>query len=210
MESPSETTGWVEKRVDVRRLGRLGVALASALGESGFGGGAIADRVEACVEAVCAGCGMRVTGAELMAVALGVGGGAAGGEKLRRLGLGYCARNGCGSDYYRVRLRQVEGSDWEVLWERVEPVLRAEGVELARGGISWGAHLLALVRLAGPWARELRKPLPLAVVVLLGTGLWVRSGCRVPGISPAPRKYVVPAAVSAPRPAPAVPRGGTP
>lgn len=196
--------------MDVRRLGRVGVALASALGESGLGGGAIADRVEACVDAVCAGCGIRVTGAELMAVALGVGDGASGSEKLRRLGLGYCARNGCGSDFYRVRLRQGEGADWEALWGRVEPMLRAEGVAPVKGGVSWGAHLLALARLAGPWVRELRRPLPLAVVVVLGTGLWVRSGCRVPGVSPAPRKYVVPAAVSAPKPAPGFPRGGTP
>lgn len=67
------------------------------------------------VSAECVLCGMRVSGPELLALATSPASPAspaAAAPKLDRLRLGYCARSGCDSHFYRVRLEPLDGVPW--------------------------------------------------------------------------------------------------
>ncbi|MBL9134787.1 MAG: hypothetical protein JNK85_02915 [Verrucomicrobiales bacterium] len=66
------------------------------------------------LEAECEVCGMRVTGEDLARLAKPVPN-LPESPKVARLRLGYCARQGCDSYYYRLRFQPVSSVDWTVL-----------------------------------------------------------------------------------------------
>ncbi|MGE3310177.1 MAG: hypothetical protein AB7O66_09430 [Limisphaerales bacterium] len=190
----------VEKRIGVRELSRLGAVLVRELGTVGGSDEAPTARIERSVDAACLMCGIRVTGAELLSASLPFTGEGGDGlsEKVRRVRLGYCARKTCSSEFYMVRLLPIPGFDWNPMWDRTELALgEAAPIPEARG--SRGEPLALL--LAG-LLRRVRSPVPLAVLGVLVLMLWMRSGFRVPGISPAPRVFVVPQEAPPVRPAP--------
>ncbi len=189
MQAPAGSSATIEKRVSVRVLGRLGTALATELGAMGLGGGDIAARIETCVAAECLVCGIEVSGVELMGAALAPESGEGLSEKQRRLRLGYCARKTCQADFYTLHLRPAEGVDWNAVWDRTEAGL-GERVAARAPRVSLPVQFM---RLAEPWVRELRRPVYWVVVGAVVLFLWMRSGFRVPGISPPPRVFVVPA-----------------
>lgn len=196
MSRPIDDTAVLEKRMDVRALSRLGTALATALGALGVGGAEIAQRIDHSVSAVCAGCGMAVSGAELVATGLSTEGAEGLTEKQRRLRMGYCARKACPADFYLVRFQPVLGLDWEAVWRDVEPAL-AGGGGTAAAARSRQGHWVALLE---PVVRRVGRRVPLGLIAMVALGLWVRAGCRIPGISPAPRVFIVPNEAPSSRP----------
>lgn len=200
MPTPIDEPREVEKNIDLRHLGKLGTALAEGLGASGVGGAAIEKGIVAGVQARCLSCGIGVSGDDLIAAALGVREGSELSEKQRRLRLGYCARKTCTASFYTVKLRPVTGLDWDRVWEHVEPTLVASAAA-TEARASGPSFVMQLIRLGEPIWRGLGRPLPLALIGVLLTGMWIRSGCRVPGISPPPKVFIVPE-TPVPRPAP--------
>ncbi|MBL9173701.1 MAG: hypothetical protein JNL10_09220 [Verrucomicrobiales bacterium] len=95
-----------ELRVPVTDLPRVHEALARALGDAGVGGQELNVLFGSGIRAVCAGCGLPVTGAELGELTV------PGGEerdralppKLERLRLGFCPRNGCEARFFNVEI----------------------------------------------------------------------------------------------------------
>lgn len=63
------------------------------------------------VAAECVLCGMRLSGPEILDLA-GPAGAPGDSPKLARLRLGYCARNGCDSHYYRITFLPRPGIAW--------------------------------------------------------------------------------------------------
>lgn len=95
-----------ELRVPVTDLPRVHEALARALGDAGVGGQELNVLFGSGIRAVCAGCGLPVTGAELGELTVP-------GEedrdralppKLERLRLGFCPRNGCEARFFNVEV----------------------------------------------------------------------------------------------------------
>jgi hypothetical protein len=71
------------------------------------------------VSAECPGCGIRICGKELRALALAPCAELAS-EKTGRMRLGYCARCGCEAWHYSVQFCSHEGIDWPQLLEKAE------------------------------------------------------------------------------------------
>jgi len=101
--APPEAPSLTELRLPVTDLPRVHEALARALGEAGVGGQELHALFGAGVRAVCVGCGLPVSGAELGELAV------AERErelpaKLERLRLGYCPRNGCEARFFNLEI----------------------------------------------------------------------------------------------------------
>ncbi|MCW5558539.1 MAG: hypothetical protein KIT22_12000 [Verrucomicrobiae bacterium] len=104
--APSNAPSLTELRVPVTDLPRVHEALARALGEAGVGGQELHALFGSGVRAVCVGCGLPVSGADLGELAV-----TAEAErerelppKLERLRLGYCPRNGCEARFFNLEI----------------------------------------------------------------------------------------------------------
>jgi hypothetical protein len=118
--SPFDNLVPFEKQIPVASLGGLSTALARALGDLGVGSGDISTLLAGAVEAQCVLCRITVSGTELISAGLGTDTAGAGpNEKLARLRLGYCCRNGCASSFYVVRFAPRPGVEWSELWDRL-------------------------------------------------------------------------------------------
>lgn len=119
-------------------------------------------------------------------------------EKQRRLRLGFCARNTCPADFYRVRLMPSTGVDWDRVWSHVESALGGESSGMpASNRLSFGAALWGACR---PILVQLSRPRTLGLIGLFLAFLVWRSGARIPGLSKPQRVFMVPDAS-----APAIP-----
>jgi hypothetical protein len=126
--------------------------LRTALPDSDPSGQTLRKAVEAALSAECVQCGMRVSGAELLALGEETIP-AASGKKMNRLKLGYCARNGCDSLYYSLTFTAAAEIGWSKLLESAERVgeqqAEAEVLELEnRNAALWAQRRRAAGRLA--------------------------------------------------------------
>lgn len=69
----------------------------------------------AAFEAECIGCGIQISGAELLQIADLSGGDVASDSKVDRLRKGYCARRTCESRFYEIRCVAQRGVDWQAI-----------------------------------------------------------------------------------------------
>ncbi len=196
MSAPTDSPEVIEKKIGTRFLGQFATTLAAPLGVDGRGGPALTETMERCVSAECVVCGMQVSGVDLMASALATDHGEGLTDKQRRLRLGYCARKTCQSDFYTVRFLPVPGLDWNAVWGRVEAEL--SGNTVVR--VNRTSLAVQLVQLIQPVVRQVCRPLPLAVLGAVAVLMWVRSGGRIPGISPPARVFIVPTATPTAQP----------
>lgn len=177
----------------MRRLVRLGPALAAGLAASGWRGDDLGGVIGASVSATCVGCGMVVSGEDLMVIGVEVEDASTWSEKRRRLRLGYCARRECRSSFCTVGLRAVAGVDWEGIWREVEREWRDDGGAVG-GRVEWRARWRRWLERAASWSGRMRRPLVL-LGMILGMGLAVavvRSGVGIPGLASRSRSYIVP------------------
>jgi hypothetical protein len=96
----------------VEELARYHAGLAQTLGEIGISGNQLNEIFSTHLRSQCARCGIHVTGEEIMSVVVADHEGKLPQAKLERLRLGYCAREGCDSDYYTIRFENHPGVDW--------------------------------------------------------------------------------------------------
>lgn len=109
----------MELDVAVEQAPAMCLAIARALGEAGYGAGHIQRLFREAVLVECVGCGIRLTADEL--TALLVRGEEQAEElppRLKRLKLGYCARNGCDSRFYRITVASGRGIPWSRILNR--------------------------------------------------------------------------------------------
>jgi len=168
-------------------------ALGEAIDRSGL---AVEQPMEVWREAVtahCARCGIVVSGEELFALSQPPGDNPI--AKIRRLGLGDCARPGCESYFYQLTFRAHAPLDWAALLaeaeaiqtERARPTSRKlTTTDLARGLLQCG-----LTR---------RAALALGLLLLLLLIRQWRVGGRIPFLREPERFHVTPA-LEEPQPA---------
>jgi hypothetical protein len=142
------------------------------------------------VEAECILCRITVSGADLISTGLHGDTDAAGvNAKLVRLRLGYCCRNGCPSNYYVVRFAPRPGIEWSEVWDRAERGLGLPAEPAQEEDVPPRALWRNLI--PEVWVHGARKPVILGVMSLLVLALFTIGGCRVPGISPKSRVFIV-------------------
>jgi hypothetical protein len=77
--------------------------------------------VRAALSGECLKCSIRVTGEELLAISTSAEDPKAS-AKVKRMRLGYCARDGCRPLNYRLEFRDLPGLDWQVFVAQLEAV----------------------------------------------------------------------------------------
>lgn len=195
-DSHSQPPALFEKQIAVADLCRLSATLARSLGELGTAGETINAWLGESVEAECVSCGMRLRGEELIAVSVLSTGATGLSEKLKRLQLGYCARKACHSHFYVVRFAERPGVDWSAVWARAEACAGEVSEKNESDDVAGSdpVHLDPPAPLSRPWfLARLRKPATFGALSLLTLLVLFRSGCRVPGLFPEPRVFIVPA-----------------
>ena len=92
--------------------------LARVLAESGLSGSQLNEVFSTNLRVQCARCSIHVTSDELTCVAVTDPEAKLPHPKLERLRLGYCARDGCESDFYTIRFEGYPGVDWAVVSDK--------------------------------------------------------------------------------------------
>lgn len=116
-------------RVPTGGLPQVHAALATALGEAGLGGQELHALFASGIRAVCVGCSLPVTGAELGELAV-VGDSGSHRDlpaKLERLRLGFCPRNGCEARFFHVEITGPGRFDREQVLRRAGDLLSGRG-----------------------------------------------------------------------------------
>ena len=113
-------------RVLITDLPEAHAALAQALGEAGVGGGELERLFASGVTAGCVACGLSVTGSDLGDLALHDAEETDRRlpERLERIRLGYCPRQGCESRFFRVDLTAPGQFDREWVLGRTRDLIR--------------------------------------------------------------------------------------
>ena len=122
-------------------------------------------------EAECLGCGIRITGAELLEIARGPGAETAD-SKLDRLRKGYCARRTCESRFYEIRCIVQPGVDWQAILAMKDGYVSAPETLAADDTASVSASLRKKLILSGGAA--------VAVILLLAIAFQSWAGGRNP------------------------------
>jgi len=195
MPSLLAKAGSFERSIAVTSLGDLVTVLAPVLGPA-TAGGAVLERLFAeTIEAECVICGIRLVGTDLIAASLGSDAPTAGSSlELARLRLGYCARKTCKSSYYVVRFAPWPNIDWREVWIHIQPALAAVSTASTEPAppVRWRSLI------PERWLQRASKPVPILIASALVLVLCWRGGCRVPGLSPKPRVFIVPESSATP------------
>jgi hypothetical protein len=112
----------------VEQLVRYHAGLARVLGEFGFDSSQLNEIFLTRLQTQCDRCGIHVTSNELTSVAVADNEAKLPHPKLERLRLGYCAREGCESDYYTIQFEDYPGVDWGIVAAKTSEWLAATDV----------------------------------------------------------------------------------
>ena len=164
-------------------------SLARAFGESGLGGATLEKIFRERIQAECLGCRIGISGEDLGHLTIIQGDSLAVDPKLERLRLGYCARKGCNSRFYRLTCGSVEGID--------------PARVLARAAALWNvpspgpvnpAPAATMIRIKS-WLKDsrIRWALGIGALTLLGLMVFAWHHDALPGLSSEPRFEPLPA-----------------
>jgi hypothetical protein len=162
----------------LRNLPALAARLVSWRADSMKDEAAVVAALKQGVEAECELCGMRVGGEDLAGLAKAATGSES--PKVARLRLGYCARQGCHSYYYKIRFHPMALVDWsKVLGDVGDEVLAPpSGVEAERPSDRLKSAALGSIRRLAP--RIVLGVLVIGTLLLVrhwrrgGTVPWIR------------------------------------
>ena len=145
-------------RVAIPDLARVHAALAQSLGEAGVGGGELERLFASGVTARCVACGLSITGGDLGDLALHDAEEVDRKlpERLERLRLGYCPRQGCESRFFRVDITAPGRFDREWVLGRTRNLIRGES----------GPRLRLASPLSSDTTRRLRRVAGISLVTL--------------------------------------------
>jgi len=179
-----------EKELDISKLLPTLEKLALSLGDAGIAGETLNGLLESRIQLACCSCQIRVTSRELLGINLQPG--AALSPKQERLKLGYCARAGCESRFYKVKCLPDTAVDWNAIWPVEEAVFQYGPVQES------GPDLQEIRRTVMSGLREayrwwLKAPLrgKIAIVVLFLLAWHWTFDFKVPGLAPKGRVFLV-------------------
>jgi len=119
-------------QIRVENLVRFHASLARALSETGISGGQLNEIFSTYLRAECAKCGIKITGDEIVHVGVAEEATELPHPKLKRLRLGYCAREGCESYDYYIHLEDHPGVDWAKVSEKAHQLATAMKAEASQ------------------------------------------------------------------------------
>ena len=100
--------------------------LARALTETGITGRRLSEILSTRLQVSCVRCDIHLTTEEIEQVSLLEDTAQPSHPKLKRLRLGYCAREGCESEDYRIRLDAHPGVDWDSIAAKANDLILAQ------------------------------------------------------------------------------------
>jgi hypothetical protein len=110
---------FLERQEPIERLDRVVFALSEACRQYGPAQEKTRAAMSAALTAECVGCGLRVTGDELLALAQ-LPSALETSSRIKWLRLGCCARNGCDSRAYVLKFQNHPGLNWAELFSKME------------------------------------------------------------------------------------------
>ena len=116
MKTPTSKT----VQVRIEDLPRHYANLARTLSEAGLNSLQLSEVLAMRLQTSCLKCGIQISSEELEQMAVLGEATELTHAKLKRLRLGYCAREGCESAVYSIHLDDCPGLDWEVILEKVD------------------------------------------------------------------------------------------
>jgi len=169
----------------IERLERVVFALSEACREYGATQEKIRGALSAALNAECVGCGLCVTGDELLALAQ-LPSALETSSRIKWLRLGCCARNGCDSRTYALKFYNHPELNWTELFSKMETA-RAEANASAE------AETESQPEFAAPQRRLLQIALAIAIGVLLFLIHQKYRGGRIPFVREPEHFRVAPA-----------------
>jgi len=166
----------IHRQQHLLQLGSFVRGLRSALRNSAAPLASAEEVLQTALAGECVQCGIRLSGAELLAA---FNGDSTAAPKLVRLRAGYCARHHCDSYYYTMELMDVPGVDWAKVI-----------VEAETGGADEQREAACAEREAAEEsetpkdARSWRRWAALAGIVTVLLGGWVARQCYLGGTVP--------------------------
>jgi hypothetical protein len=110
----------------VERLAPIYANLARALTETGISGSQLNEILTTRLKARCVKCDIQLASDEIEQVSLVEDPTQLSHPKLKRLRLGYCAREGCESDDYQIQLESCPGVDWDIIAAKANDLMSAQ------------------------------------------------------------------------------------
>jgi hypothetical protein len=188
-----------ESQLRFDELPRFYPAIARALGEAGEDRARIQELVSDHLKVTCVGCRTRVPSDDLSALAFEPDPAQPEPSGRARLRLGYCAREGCNS---RFLLAAADSGmvPWPTIFDRARHWMdQPEGSDAGEPVPSVERSPVAALFQTRPGSpgdfreqwRRLQYRFLVGFIAVAALFWWIRSGARIPGISPAPRTFEV-------------------
>ena len=178
--------------IRVSALPRFYANLAQALAQAGINGSQLDEICSACLKVSCTRCDIHLTHAEIEQVSLAEDASQLSHPKLKRLRLGYCARDGCESDDYQIQLAASPNVDWDAIVTKANDLLSVQQAAEKETVRSQKAE-----QRKHQAKRNVLALLILAVAILL---MFVWRNGRLPFVKKTPKYQIDPASTSpAPR-----------
>ncbi len=114
--------------IRVESLARYYASLGRTLAQTGVSGNQLNDILSSCLEARCVNCEIPISGVEIEQISLIEDTTHLSHPKLKRLRLGYCAREGCESYEYAIHLSTSPGVDWDEIAAKTNDLMSAEKI----------------------------------------------------------------------------------
>ena len=165
--------------------------LARALSETGVSGSQLNEIFSTSLRARCVKCDIQIASDEIEQVSLVEDTTQLSHPKLKRLRLGYCAREGCESDDYLIHLDAYPGVDWEIITAKANDLMSAQ-----RAAAKEAARRKARQKQIQRTKRAVLGLMAVAICLLL---LFVWRHGRLPFVKK-PHKYQIDPASVSPQP----------
>jgi hypothetical protein len=165
--------------------------LARALTETGITGPQLNEILSTRLRVSCVRCDIHLTTDEIEQVSLVNDTTQLSHPKLKRLRLGYCAREGCESDDYQIQLEACPGVDWETIAAKANELVSTQKVAEEEAVRRQARH--------NQIQRTKRAVLAVLTVAVCFLLLFVWRNGRLPFVKK-PHKYQIDPASVAPRP----------
>lgn len=145
----------------IQALAEFSHTVNEACRSGGPDGGKTVEAVRTALSAECPRCGIHVSGDEILAIAESADAPEQN-PKVKRMRLGYCAREGCESFVYRLRFHSQPGVNWRAIFAQMEVVVQNQA-ELSASAATARQVVVRRAR----WRTLGRVGIALAVVLLL-------------------------------------------
>ena len=161
-----------------------------ALSQAGINGSQLDEVCSANLRVSCTRCDIHLSQAEIEQVSLAEDASQLSHPKLKRLWLGYCAREGCESDDFKIQLAAHPSVDWDTIVTKANELMAAQ-----QAAEKESARHRKAQKLKHQAKRNVLALLILAVALVL---IFVWRNGRLPFVKKTPKYQIDPASTTSP------------